>query len=349
MAIDEGKSTKGQVSKPGALRKPVGDDLDENVGPWFDPAASEGVAAGAAGSNIPDIRPINDTAEARWFCDALDPSFETLGGLLPSGFEAYARVLHPAWRVRREDGRLARSPVRWAEVAGIRGTVAHRRMQWPQVWALPMFDDPVIEACTEAVLEPIVQPDEGTLPPEVARALIEVLGEHTAAPGSCFVGVWPGFNREYRQGIPETGRISTRARDWDLFRAPLEALALDFFDIGTMFRQSPNLAWPEDRRWCLVTDIDLVSTYVGGPEALIAQILGHESLEAYEAVPEDRFWEDTENPLPPESKHRLGLIADDDMVRFEPLGIRVVRGCYNLLFRLSGGRFPAGGRIIGLK
>lgn len=72
-------------------------------------------------------------------------------------------------------------------------------------------------------------------------------------------------------------------------------------------------------------------------------------LEAYEAVPEDRFWEDAENPLPPESKHRLGLIADVDMVRFEPLGIRIMRGCYNLLFRLSGGRFPAGGRIIGLK
>lgn len=126
----------------------------------------------------------------------------------------------------------------------------------------------------------------------MARALIEVLGEYTAAPKSCFVGVWPGFNRKYRQGIPETGRISTRARDWDLFRAPLEA---------------------------------------------------------YEAVPEDRFWEDAENPLPPESKHRLGLIADVDMVRFEPLGIRIMRGCYNLLFRLSGGRFPAGGRIIGLK
>ena len=296
-----------------------------------------------------DIRPVNDTSEAQWFCEVLDPSFETLSGLLPSGFEAYARVLHPAWRVRREDGRLAHSPVRWEEVAGIRGTVAHRRMQWPQVWALPMFEDSVIEACTEAGLEPIVQPDEGTLPLEVARSLIEVLGAHTAAPASCFVGVWSGFGWDYREGIPETAQISTPARDWDLFRAPLEALALDFFEVGPMSRQSPNLAWPADWRWCLVTDIDLVSTYVGGSESLIAQILGHESLEAYEAVPEDRFWEDTRNPLPPEFKLRLGLIADDDMMRFEPLGIRIVRGCYNLLFRLSGGRFPAGGRIIGLK
>lgn len=299
----------------------------------------------AAGSMMPDIRPVHDTAEAQWFCEGLDPSFENVTGLLPCGFEAYARVLHPAWRVRREGGQLARSPVRWAEVAGIRGTVAHRRMQWPQIWALPPFEDSVIEACVEAGLEPIAQPDEGTLPPEVARALIEVLGEHTGAPEPCFVGVWFGFNREYRAGIPETGRISTPARDWDLFRAPLEALALDFFDIGTLFRQSPNLAWPHDRRWCLVTDIDLNSTYVGGTEALIGQILGHESLEAYDAVPEDRFWEDTENPLPPELGLRLGLIADNDMVQFESLGSRIMGGLYNLLFRLSGGKFPVGGRI----
>ncbi len=135
-----------------------------------------GLTAAVVGSKITDIRPVNDTAEAQWFYEALDPSFETLSGLLPSGFEACARVLHPAWRVRREGGRLARSPVRWEEVAGIRGTVAHRQMQWPQVWALPMFEGQVIETCTEAGIEPIVQPDEGTLPPDVARALIEVLG-----------------------------------------------------------------------------------------------------------------------------------------------------------------------------
>ena len=38
--------------------------------------------------------------------------------------------------------------------------------------------------------------------------------------------------------------------------------------------QSANLWWPADRAWCVVTDIDLTSTYVGGSAACIAELLG---------------------------------------------------------------------------
>lgn len=239
-----------------------------------------------------------------------------------------------------------RCPVRWEEVAVIRGTVAHRQMQWPQVWALPTFDDPVIEACVEAGLAPITPPDEGTLPPEVAYPLVELLGERTGVSRWCFVGVWRGFACEYQEGIPETKRVSSKDREWDLFRAPLEALAMNFFNDGARFRQSPNMAWPDDRRWFLITDIDLSSTYVGGTEALIGQILRHDSLEAHEAFPHDSCWQDTENPPPSERRYRLGLIVDDDRTIFMPFRTRVASRLRRIFLRWSGRKVLVGGRII---
>src|SRR5690349_23203664 len=42
-----------------------------------------------------------------------------------------------------------------------------------------------------------------------------------------------------------------------------------------------NLWWPDDRAWCVVTDIDLTSTYVGGSAGCIGELLAHTGLEAW--------------------------------------------------------------------
>jgi len=43
---------------------------------------------------------------------------------------------------------------------------------------------------------------------------------------------------------------------------------------------SPNIWWPEDRAWCVATDIDLYDTYVGGSQECIEAVLGNLELEA---------------------------------------------------------------------
>ncbi|TMD41293.1 MAG: hypothetical protein E6I88_07925 [Chloroflexi bacterium] len=45
--------------------------------------------------------------------------------------------------------------------------------------------------------------------------------------------------------------------------------------------QTPNLWWPEDRSWCVATEIDLAETYVGGSDACIARILEDRGLDAF--------------------------------------------------------------------
>ena len=61
-----------------------------------------------------------------------------------------------------------------------------------------------------------------------------------------------------------------------------------------------NLWWPDDRAWCVGTDIDLMTTYVGASRLAIASLLGDGSIEAL-AVSVDQLvtWDaDTINPLP---------------------------------------------------
>lgn len=292
-----------------------------------------------ADSNAPAIRAVADVEPAQWFVDALEPSFDTVGGLVPAHYEAYARILHPAWRVSRDGEGKVRTPVRWSEVASIRGTKAHRLMQWPGVWALPMFDGSAIDACVDAGLSPIACPNEGCLPKEVAGHLRDLLARHTHRSGECWFGVWFGYGSDYKAGVPETLRIATRYRQWDVFRAPLEALSYGFLDEpfgNRIFHQSANVVWPEDRSWCLHTEIDLMCTYVGGPESLILKILGSPCLEAHVAHPQDEFWaQDPVNGLGLEAGDRIGLIVGDDPVE-RSLGERIALGVHGLLQRIGG-------------
>jgi hypothetical protein len=53
------------------------------------------------------------------------------------------------------------------------------------------------------------------------------------------------------------------------------------FDLGYGFR-SPALWWPEDRAWLIHTEIDALSTYVGGPRTMVDRLVGEQVLESFE-------------------------------------------------------------------
>lgn len=63
--------------------------------------------------------------------------------------------------------------------------------------------------------------------------------------------------------------------------------------------QSVNLWWPEDRAWCVATEIDFLSTYVGGSAAAVAAVLADDDLEALAAQPGDAVTEDSDRHNPP--------------------------------------------------
>jgi hypothetical protein len=55
--------------------------------------------------------------------------------------------------------------------------------------------------------------------------------------------------------------------------------------------QSPNLWWPEDQAWIVVTEIDYAWTYVGGSKQFIDSVVTDELLEAMPVRLDDLpFW-----------------------------------------------------------
>ncbi|WP_119699068.1 hypothetical protein [Rhodococcus ruber] len=76
---------------------------------------------------------------------------------------------------------------------------------------------------------------------------------------------------------------------------------------GNRFRNrlSLNPWWPQDRAWCVATDIDLGTSYVGGSRQCVEAILDRPELEAFEISAEMNVQRDSDtvNPRPERSDH----------------------------------------------
>ena len=254
----------------------------------------------------------NSAVQADWLSKALsDGEWGHVSGVVPAGFEAYVAVRHPAWHCdcTEENLRDLRSghecgrPVRWSEVAESDVTVVYgyvldttrrvtrtRNTQYRRLqnggWVVDEL--PGVELIPE--LRPgdawITGPREGSLEPDLARTLQNVLARATEDSVPCWFGIWEGFGSltEAQRTAPA---IEAPGRRWHLFRAPLDHLEQSFVD--GFDNQTANLAWPEDRSWCLATEIDAEVTYVGGNKELISAILEASDLEAVPAQLDERL------------------------------------------------------------
>jgi len=196
----------------------------------------------------------------------------TLAALLPAAFEAYARVLHPAIRYAGDDD----VEVSWAEVAGHNGTVVHPLAQWDALTHGPVESQPPVWDDG---------PSEGHLPVAVARRLSTLLAPHTTTPDECLFGRWDGFGFDLHDPDVPSRLLLRGGHDVVLVRGT--AADADRNLAPEPHEQSANLWWPADHAWCVVTDIDLVSTYVGGSAACIADLLAAPGIEAFPAAPGD--------------------------------------------------------------
>jgi hypothetical protein len=260
------------------------------------------------------VRVLDDVAPAQWIADRLSGGWGTVGGLVPDGFAAHARVLHPA---SRDD----RTGVTWAEVAEVTGRRLHAGVQWH---ALVGSADP----WQRDGLWPGGPPQEGSLEVGPLRALCDVLAAHTSTPGECFFGLWAGWAQLHGspararltltdttpstttstttgtttevasggwQEVPSVlapaeiaaPRLRLPGRDHLVLAGPLDAVEdLARYDgPDVWWTQSPSLVWPADRAWCVATDVDLDSTLVGGSAAAVLAVLASPALEAFRTDP----------------------------------------------------------------
>jgi hypothetical protein len=217
------------------------------------------------------LRAATDVRPAEWVVAGLRGFGESVLSLVPAGFPAYVRVFHPGYRQVGNKG----IPVPWAEIAAANARKAHPGMQLgaltgnyesrhaPQPG---LFDHP---------------PEGGTLPPELIPTLASALARHTMTPDRCWFAVWKGFG-DLGEGVRRAPTFRAPQREYHLLRGPTESAAESV--TWTHREQSANLWWPDDHVWCVATEIDLDSTYIGCDAACREEIL---ALSEVEALPID--------------------------------------------------------------
>ena len=221
---------------------------------------------------------------ADWLVEQLSPpTANVVTSIVPRGFEAYAKILHPV-----PVGSGGSETIRWAEVSHWSQVPLHPAIQWHEVTlpeVVPSLPPPWSNQ----------GPREGSLSRDYTETLIEDLTSFTTGP--CFFAIWDGYGpagvlpqpeprgTSYVERSRRCPRIRLPFRDYEVFEGALPgAVGLDAS--GRRF-QSPNVWWPEDHSWCVASEIDLPWTYVGGSRDLINELLHDSRLEALQVLPGD--------------------------------------------------------------
>ena len=245
----------------------------------------------------------SDQTAGQWIENRLQPwGWEgvTLRSFLPDTFPAYARILHPFYLYNEESQHSGEGQtVRWATVAGWSGATVHPLMQIEGIARVPFPYRVEWGEC----------PDEGTLPVPESFALSKLLREFTTTPERCCMGYWEGNGYlpggKIRYFGHEEGLLSSLEdmlhNLWEKLRPSPDLLAgvprlagqhreyLIYFGsldiVPSLSRYppwglSPNIWWPEDRSWCVATEVDAYDTFVAGSNACIDRILNSPELEA---------------------------------------------------------------------
>lgn len=142
----------------------------------------------------------------------------TVAGTVGTGFEAYARILHPIPSRRfdldpshrdRHGIRhiLEETTWRWAEVARRNGRKMHPLVQWRR-----LTDDDTRTTFDDAW--DLEQAREGFIEPGLLAQLAVYLADSTATPDDLTVGIWEGWGALHADGVvfTESGRPNAEAQ-----------------------------------------------------------------------------------------------------------------------------------------
>lgn len=226
--------------------------------------------------------------------------------MVGSGFEAYARLLHP---LDDHPG-----PLTWAAVARANGRILHSSAQWEKI-------NPAAPPGRSQPGDPM----PGTLNTWALEALCAILTRHTMAPQTCYFAVWEGWGWPHEESsssvtsyyapdgvMPEVQppqlapaewqldlsgpTFSLPGRNYYLFEDHIDAALRigDWVNETFFIPQSPSFFWPADHTWCVATEVDYDSTLIGGTRALVDELCASEMIEVL-PIPPDAPYEDRLN------------------------------------------------------
>jgi hypothetical protein len=217
-----------------------------------------------------------DAHAADWVVGGLRGFAESVLSLVPAGFPAYLRVFHPAYRTDGPDRRA----VSWAQIASANGTRMHAGAQLGAITGSERYES---EGQPGVFDEP---PETGSMPPELLDPLARVLARHTSTAGASCFAVWDGL-----------GWLPPEVRSAPAFSAPERTYRLLTGPVGAVREladawgpvsasRSPSLWWPRDRAWCVATEVDLKSTYIGADASCVRELTSVPGVEAATVSPD---------------------------------------------------------------
>jgi hypothetical protein len=254
---------------------------------------------------------VDDLTPAKWIAERLHPFAQDAGAIIPPGFDAYARIFHPAMR---RVGQME-VPVTWREIADSNLRVHHPEMQFGSLVALVGTPTRYFARQPQPGLFDS-WPRIGTLPLDIARRLVDILRGQTQTPERCWFAAWEGWGDpvfatfHWSKGSPppplplvipkpKTPTFKVPGRGYYIARGPISA-ALETVYGATSDYLSASIWWPDDRTWCVATEVDFDWTYVGGSNECIAAVLADPNLEVLPARLSDGVTYDSDrlNPTP---------------------------------------------------
>lgn len=224
---------------------------------------------------------LTDVTEAKWVERETSRDSRNVDALIPAVFAAHVRIFHPAESVEG-------SPVRWSDVAEWAGRRAHPLMEFLRISTpadgFGMGPDPWKHDPSDALRD------------QDAIDLARLLAEYTRTAEQCFFGVWEGYGQfgagsmfilSADGGVPlfpppevlSAERFECDGWEYFLYGGPLASLDAFFAD-GRLWGDAPNIWWPADRSWFVMSHYDLDCTYVAGSDECILALLQHPSFEA---------------------------------------------------------------------
>lgn len=218
-------------------------------------------------------------SEVDWVRDRLGAPYSGVTAIVPSGYDAYLRLFHPA------ESNHGGPSLRWADIAAQHGRVMHAAAQFH---AIATLAGQSVENELNGRDGPPGQhaPNWGTLDRAAFARLTTLLGGFTTTPQDIVGCLWAGCG-----GIPEPPdqeRAQLPFREYLVLRGDVGASGENWFawtGSNGQWEQTPNLWWPADRAWCAATEIDFAWTLIGCSSPAARAALADPDLEVWPIEP----------------------------------------------------------------
>ena len=241
--------------------------------------------------------PERDAARAEWVRRNCSGPLFTLHRSIPRGFERYARILHPWWRLAaatteqelafRRGGWVEPShltPVRWQDQADKVEAQLTATSLWNDFASSDVPDLDELDAFVVNGNGGIIPPDEGELSRDIVEAIFTAVSAFSGEACECICAFWEGFGDVSAIDAPVINGMAQG--EHRLFSATLAEVLkawLSELDPNSL-AVTPQAIWPLSRDWFLAVPFEQTNSFFGGSAEFVGELMSSDALEALDVT-----------------------------------------------------------------